>query len=132
MFVIFLSNRVHPDGKGDVAALRGRVASIAGGAVTDLAVALKARLQLSHYYESVTRDIVHFTALQDQAAAWSGTADNLAAGPKVLTGIDVLERDGFKQLAGKKIGLVTKRPVSARLVWPYRVHGHLGLDRFGD
>ena len=29
MFVIFLSNRVHPDGKGDVASLRGRVASIA-------------------------------------------------------------------------------------------------------
>ena len=25
-FVVFLSNRVHPDGKGDVASLRGRVA----------------------------------------------------------------------------------------------------------
>jgi len=107
MFVIFLSNRVHPDGKGDVASLRGRVASIAAGAVTDLAVSLKARLQLSHYYENVTSDIVHFTALQDQASAWSGAADNLAAGTKVLTGIDVLEREGFKQLAGKKIGLVT-------------------------
>ena len=104
MFVIFLSNRVHPDGKGDVASLRGRVASIAAGAVTDLAVALKARLQLSHYYESVTNDIVHFTAARDQAA---GAADNLSADTKVLTGIDVLERDGFKQLAGKKIGLVT-------------------------
>lgn len=107
MFVIFLSNRVHPDGKGDVASLRGRVASIAAGAVTDLAVALKARLQLSHYYESVTSDIVHFTASRDQAAAWSGATDNLAAEAKVLTGIDVLEQDGFKQLAGKKIGLVT-------------------------
>jgi len=107
MFVIFLSNRVHPDGKGNVASLRGRVASIAAGAVTDLAVALKARLQLSHYYETVTSDIVHFTAARDQAAAWSGAADNLAAGTKVLTGIDVLEREGFKQLAGKKIGLVT-------------------------
>src|SRR6266536_1472754 len=104
MFVVFLSNRVHPDGKGDVASLRGRVASIAAGAVTDLAVALKARLQLSHYYESVTSDIVHFTAARDQAA---GAADNLSADTKVLTGIDVLERDGFKQLAGKKIGLVT-------------------------
>jgi CubicO group peptidase (beta-lactamase class C family) len=28
MFVIFLSNRVHPDGKGDVGPLRGRVATV--------------------------------------------------------------------------------------------------------
>ena len=34
-FVIFLSNRVHPDGKGDVGPLRGRVASIVAGAITD-------------------------------------------------------------------------------------------------
>jgi uncharacterized protein YbbC (DUF1343 family)/CubicO group peptidase (beta-lactamase class C family) len=107
MFVIFLSNRVHPDGKGDVASLRGRVSAIAAAAVTDLAVASKARLQLSHYYENVTRDIVRFTATRDEAAAWAGAADSLVTETKVLTGIDVLERDGFKQLAGKKIGLVT-------------------------
>ena len=35
MFVVFLSNRVHPDGKGDVAALRGKVATIAASAITD-------------------------------------------------------------------------------------------------
>jgi uncharacterized protein YbbC (DUF1343 family) len=34
MFVVFLSNRVHPDGKGDVTQLRGRVATIAASAVT--------------------------------------------------------------------------------------------------
>ena len=33
MFVVFLSNRVHPDGKGDVTPLRGRVATIAASAV---------------------------------------------------------------------------------------------------
>ena len=44
MFVVFLSNRVHPDGKGDVASLRGRVASIVAGAITDATVA-KARAQ---------------------------------------------------------------------------------------
>jgi CubicO group peptidase (beta-lactamase class C family) len=32
-FVVFLSNRVHPDGKGDVTALRGRVATIAAAAL---------------------------------------------------------------------------------------------------
>src|SRR5581483_1530949 len=34
-YVIFLSNRVHPDGKGDVTALRGRVATIAASAMSD-------------------------------------------------------------------------------------------------
>ena len=34
MFVVFLSNRVHPDGKGDVTQLRGRVATIAASALT--------------------------------------------------------------------------------------------------
>src|SRR4029077_2333314 len=32
-YVIFLSNRVHPDGKGDVTALRGRVATVAAAAL---------------------------------------------------------------------------------------------------
>src|ERR1041385_6317628 len=41
-FVIFLSNRVHPDGKGDVGPLRGRVASIVASSITDTSVA-KAR-----------------------------------------------------------------------------------------
>ena len=35
MFVIFLSNRVHPDGKGDVTPLRARVATVAAAAVTE-------------------------------------------------------------------------------------------------
>src|SRR5688500_1237203 len=35
LFVILLSNRVHPDGKGDVGALRARVASIAAAAYID-------------------------------------------------------------------------------------------------
>ena len=36
MFVIFLSNRVHPDGKGDVTPLRARVATVAAASVTSL------------------------------------------------------------------------------------------------
>src|ERR1041385_6318622 len=43
MFVVFLSNRVHPDGKGDVGPLRGRVASIVAGAVTDTAAVKRVR-----------------------------------------------------------------------------------------
>jgi uncharacterized protein YbbC (DUF1343 family) len=108
MFVIFLSNRVHPDGKGDVGPLRARVASIAAGAVTDLAMVAGARLQLSQYYEKLISDLGRFTASREQALAASAPDSNIAD-TKVLTGIDVLERDGFKQLAGMRIGLVTNQ-----------------------
>lgn len=107
MFVVFLSNRVHPNGKGDVGPLRGRVASIAAGSVTDLAMVAKAHIELSEYYRQQTADLGRFTASQLQALAQAN-----AIGPadaKVLTGIDVLERDNFKQLAGMRVGLVTNQ-----------------------
>ena len=107
MFVVFLSNRVHPDGKGDVAALRGRVASIAGGAVTDIAVVARARLELSQYHQEMTNDLVRFTASREQALAMAAGINSPAT--NVLTGIDVLARDNFKQLAGLRIGLVTNQ-----------------------
>ena len=107
MFVVFLSNRVHPDGKGDVAALRGRVASIAGGAVTDVAVVSRARLELSQYYQEMTSDLVLYTASREQALAVAAGINSPAT--QVLTGIDVLTRDNFKQLAGLRIGLVTNQ-----------------------
>jgi uncharacterized protein YbbC (DUF1343 family)/CubicO group peptidase (beta-lactamase class C family) len=96
MFVVFLSNRVHPDGKGDVGPLRARVASIVAGSVTDPAVARLAREYTNHYYEMV-----------ESQRQFASRFDSPATSAKVLTGIDVLERDGFKQLAGLRIGLVT-------------------------
>lgn len=97
MFVVFLSNRVHPDGKGDVGRLRGRVASIVAGAITDTSVAQHAREQSANYYAETIR------ALQQFAPRNEGTGTSV----KVLTGIDVLERDNFKPLAGMRVGLVT-------------------------
>src|SRR5438552_337954 len=35
-YVIFLSNRVHPDGKGDVTALRGKVATVVAAAISTM------------------------------------------------------------------------------------------------
>jgi uncharacterized protein YbbC (DUF1343 family)/CubicO group peptidase (beta-lactamase class C family) len=96
MFVVFLSNRVHPDGKGDVGPLRGRVASIVAASVTDPAVATNIREQEKWYANLI----------QVRQQFWQ-RLDATAASTKVLTGIDVLERDGFKQLAGLRIGLVT-------------------------
>jgi uncharacterized protein YbbC (DUF1343 family)/CubicO group peptidase (beta-lactamase class C family) len=113
MFVVFLSNRVHPDGKGDVGPLRGRVASIAAGAVTDMAVVERARKESLQYFEQINSDLGRFTVSRDQALAISAGAIPAA---KVLTGIDVLERDEFKQLAGLRVGLVTN---------------HTGRDRAG-
>ncbi|CAN5501996.1 hypothetical protein BH11PLA2_BH11PLA2_03620 [soil metagenome] len=65
--IIILSNRVHPNDKGNVSELRRKVAGVVAEAV-----GVKPR-------------------------------------PKapVMAGIDVLARDGFKELQGKKIGLVT-------------------------
>ena len=103
MFVIFLSNRVHPDGKGDVGPLRGRVASIVAAAVTDSALVTKARSEYASYYSEVLK-------------ALEKTSSEAPLSAKVLTGIDVLERDNFRQLAGLRIGLVTN---------------HTGRDRDG-
>jgi uncharacterized protein YbbC (DUF1343 family) len=105
MFVVFLSNRVHPDGKGDVAALRGRVSTIVAASVTDDAVVGKARTELANYYDELVKVL--------RAVSFNSSD---ATNAKVLNGIDVLERDNFKQLAGLKIGLVTN---------------HTGRDREG-
>ena len=74
LFVIFLSSRLHPDGRGSVNQLAGRIGTIAAEAIED--------------YHS----------------------------PEVLTGLDVLVRDGFRQLAGRRVGLITN---------------HTGIDRQG-
>ena len=90
MFVVFLSNRVHPDGKGDVGPLRGRVASIVAGSVTDTVAVERARRQSATYYGEVVESLQQFAARNE----------GFGSSTKVLTGIDVLERDNFKQLAG--------------------------------
>ncbi len=69
VFFVFLSNRVHPNGKGLVNPLAGQIASVIATAITDVEV----------------------------------------PGPKVLTGLDVLRRDRFSALKGRKIGLITNQ-----------------------
>ncbi|HEV3141179.1 MAG TPA: exo-beta-N-acetylmuramidase NamZ domain-containing protein, partial [Vicinamibacterales bacterium] len=74
-YVIFLSNRVHPDGKGDVTPLRGKVATIAAAALSEMGARGFSR----------------------------------AVGESVLTGIDVLEANGFAELQGKRVALLTNQ-----------------------
>ncbi len=80
LFVIFLSNRVHPDGTGHVNYLASRIGSVAVSAM-----------------DGPTRS--------DQGASTSSDAN--AGPPDVLCGIDRLEHDQFRSLLGKKVGLIT-------------------------
>jgi uncharacterized protein YbbC (DUF1343 family)/CubicO group peptidase (beta-lactamase class C family) len=104
-FVVFMSNRVHPDGKGDVGELRGRVASIVASALVD-ASADRARAESARFASETLLSLAHLNGGQGiKTSAAAAPAAPLDA--DVLNGIDVLERDGFRQLAGLRVGLVT-------------------------
>jgi uncharacterized protein YbbC (DUF1343 family)/CubicO group peptidase (beta-lactamase class C family) len=96
-FVVFLSNRVHPDGKGDVTPLRAKVATIAAAAITD------APAQAGRTLPMTGRDF-----------GPQGPAPVRAKSPPVLTGLDVLRAAGFAPLRGKRVGLVTNHTGRAR------------------
>jgi uncharacterized protein YbbC (DUF1343 family)/CubicO group peptidase (beta-lactamase class C family) len=100
-FTVFLSNRVHPDGKGDVGSLRGRVASIVAASITDSTVE-QARAESARFAAEALSGAARLSSRANPTARLEPPVD-----AEVLTGIDVLERDGFKQLAGLRIGLVT-------------------------
>ncbi|MHB8956107.1 MAG: exo-beta-N-acetylmuramidase NamZ domain-containing protein [Pirellulaceae bacterium] len=75
LFVIFLSNRLHPDGRGSINSLAGKIGTIAAASILS-----------------------------------SGVDDHQAGQmrpPRVLCGIDVLQRDDFRMLAGQRVGLIT-------------------------
>lgn len=90
LFVIFLSSRLYPDGRGEVNDLAGRIGTIAASALTNGTERNK------------TRDIVS-TSVKVRS---SGSATHQASTP-VKLGIDVLREDGFAHLAGKRVGLIT-------------------------
>jgi uncharacterized protein YbbC (DUF1343 family)/CubicO group peptidase (beta-lactamase class C family) len=94
LFVLFLSNRVHPDGKGAVNPLIGRIGSIAG--------------------EKFGRRLPPTAAISAPAgtpATTGAPATTGTAGPAVMArvevGIDVLKNENFARLRGRRVGLVT-------------------------
>jgi uncharacterized protein YbbC (DUF1343 family)/CubicO group peptidase (beta-lactamase class C family) len=95
-YVIFLSSRLHPDGVGDVGVLRSRIATVAAANVSSTPV-------LRPFDDRST--IVRRTPVEPPSN------DRRTS---VLTGIDVLVRDGFKQLRGKKVGLITNHTGKSR------------------
>lgn len=115
-FVVFLSSRLHPGGKGEVGPLRGRIASIVAASMIDLSIE-SVRAQSERFAAESAAGVVR--AQSERFAAdgvWRGGAGVNAATAEVLNGVDVLERDRFKQLAGMRVGLVTN---------------HTGRDRDG-
>ncbi|HMJ08250.1 MAG TPA: exo-beta-N-acetylmuramidase NamZ domain-containing protein, partial [Pyrinomonadaceae bacterium] len=109
-FVIFLSNRVHPDGKGDVTPIRAKIATIAASAIEDTPIEAY-RLAESIYASQVAAQIPAFKERLERSTTSSQRGSAVSSrNPQtvnVLNGIDVLERDKFKQLDGMKVGLVT-------------------------
>jgi uncharacterized protein YbbC (DUF1343 family) len=104
-FVVFLSNSVHPDGKGVVTPLRSRVATVAASAIQDLPIESWKAAE-AEFNATIAAQIPGFVERKRLAAESS----QMAAVPKnatVLNGIDILERSGFKELDGKRVGLVT-------------------------
>lgn len=84
-FVVFMTNRNHPDG-GDALGLRRQLATLAAEAVPDF----------------------NFVRVPGALEAWPELADHSGKGEEpVLNGVDVLARDGFARLAGLRVGLVT-------------------------
>ncbi len=119
IFVIFLSNRVHPklDLKtpADVTSLRSRVSSIVSASITD-----------SESFSSLRRiassDLVRNGPFEKLTIMPPGglqrTPNNGLSSPRLsLNGIDVLVRDNFAKLKGRRVGLITN---------------HTGKDRRGN
>src|SRR5581483_2350242 len=84
-YVIFLSNRVHPDGKGDVTALRGKVATIA-------AAALYSPADLETLPDNAWRSPPRASNRNPDSSGEPRLAGEATA---TLAGVDVLEQEAF-------------------------------------
>lgn len=91
VYVIVLSNRVYPDGKGNVNPLRRGILAIVSDAMmrqTDEGIRA-ARPELTAYYNAMQPEM--------RSAA------------KVATGLDVLAEEGFAPLQGLRVGVITNQ-----------------------
>ena len=86
-YVIILTNRVHPDGKGDVKALRTNIKKIISSSLGKM------------YFRRSTVSSKSVTGCSDTARS--------TRNGKLKTGIDVLEEKKFAPLSGMDVGLIT-------------------------
>ncbi|NBO63499.1 MAG: DUF1343 domain-containing protein [Acidobacteria bacterium] len=96
-FVVFLSNRVHPrldpQKPADVGSLRGRVASVVAASI------------IAPPFAQSSQPAVSVEAMV--AAAGGNQPSVVPVNSQALNGIDVLKRNGFAELKGRKVGLIT-------------------------
>jgi uncharacterized protein YbbC (DUF1343 family)/CubicO group peptidase (beta-lactamase class C family) len=110
-FVVFLSNRVHPDGKGNVTDIRAKVATVAASAIEDTPIEAF-RLAEDIYSAQVAAQIEKFKVNSSRFKVENSNNEQRTANNEqrtVLNGIDVLEKTNFKDLEGLRIGLVTNQ-----------------------
>jgi uncharacterized protein YbbC (DUF1343 family) len=89
LFFVFLSNRVHPDGKGNVNSLAGRIATIVAGAIDPV------------------NELAATTTASAETAVPSNSPLADSAGDVVHTGLDRLQTDSFRLLHGQRVALIT-------------------------
>ncbi len=97
-FVILLTNVVHPNGVKSLSSLRSRVATVVAA---NFGLTVPQTVALTGYNETITGAGVHRVVPRNAAT---------------MTGLDLLEETGFKELQGQRIGLITN---------------HTGIDRHG-
>ncbi len=106
LYVILLTNRVHPDGSGtSPIALRGLVATIAASALVD---ADPTRLREASSSTALLVAAGKRATAPAPATAPSAAALPAAAAP-VRAGLDVLADGGFKEIEGKRVALLTNQ-----------------------
>ncbi len=90
-FVILLTNVVHPKRGKSLSSLRSRLAT---AVAASFGVNPPGSVSLTGYNETITGAGVHRVVNRDV---------------KTMTGLDVLEEDGFRELKGRRIGLITNQ-----------------------
>jgi uncharacterized protein YbbC (DUF1343 family) len=98
LYVVFLSSRLHPDGKGDVFDLREHIITIAVSAAAG-------RAKSAGFAEQINAASLRQLNMVPQNPSPRG---------RVLSGIDVLRARDFDRLRGKRIGLLTNRTCRAQ------------------
>jgi uncharacterized protein YbbC (DUF1343 family) len=102
LFVLFLSNRVHPDGRGAVNPLIGRIGTLAGEKIG------RRPPPVTITAAPAGPPNVGATTSGARAASSAAAAKaELSTPARVEVGIDVLKRENFARLRGARVGLIT-------------------------
>jgi uncharacterized protein YbbC (DUF1343 family)/CubicO group peptidase (beta-lactamase class C family) len=121
--VIILTNRVHPNGKGDVRELRRKIATIVAGAITDSPwrrqeiANCKLRIENCKLTDPSNSQFAFCNSQSAMSAPGDALSPNLRPNPErrspspapVLCGVDVLARDRFRLLGDRRVGLITNQ-----------------------